>query len=280
MDASGSRALTGKVAIVTGGGRGMGREIALEYAERGAGLVVSSNEPDRDEAVVAECRQLGASALAVSADVRDEVAVQRLVARCIDEFGHIDVLVAAAGIDVTDVPGPEARHLRRISVEQWRRVIDVNLTGVFLCVRQVLGHMIEAGSGSIMSCSSGTVRFPEPGLGAYVSSKFALEGFTKVLAQEVDEFCVRVNTIQPGGVTDTDFLPAWIGPDRRSTMHKPSVIRGLAAYLASEESRFITGRSLVACEWNKERGLVLCPCPRCAVRSAKLEIQWRGVTAL
>jgi 3-oxoacyl-[acyl-carrier protein] reductase len=254
--------LTAQAAIVTGGGSGMGREIALEYAERGLSVVVSSNVPENDEAVAAECRAAGGRAVAQPADVTDEAAVEALVARCVAEFGGVDVLVAAAGTDIVDVPGPRDRYLDRLSAEQWRRVIDVNLTGVFLCVRAVLPRMVDGG-GSIMSFSSGTVRFPPPGLSAYVSTKFALEGFTKVVAQEVAEHGIRVNAIQPGGITDTDFLPAWIPPEERTDWHQPSVIRALAAYLASDESRFVTGRSLVATDWNKERGIVLCPCSRC-----------------
>jgi 3-oxoacyl-[acyl-carrier protein] reductase len=255
--------LNGRAAIVTGGGSGMGREIALEYSEQGLSVIVSSNVPENDEAVAAECRATGAAAIAQPADVTDEAAVDTLVARCMAEFGRVDVLVAAAGTDITDVPGPRDRYADRLTAEQWRRVVDVNLTGVFLCVRAVLPHMVEGGGGSIMSFSSGTVRFPPPGLSAYVSTKFALEGFTKVVAQELEEHGIRVNAIQPGGITDTDFLPAWIPAEERLDWHRPSVIRALAAYLAGDESRFVTGRSLIACDWNKERGIVLCPCSLC-----------------
>jgi 3-oxoacyl-[acyl-carrier protein] reductase len=273
-------ALAGKVALISGGGSGMGREIALAYAEAGAQVVVSSDVPDRDQAVAGECRELGADATALSVDVRDEHGVAGLVSRCLEEFGRLDVLVAAAGVDVTDVDSPEARFVHRLSYEQWKRVIDVNLTGVFLAMRAVLPWMMEAKAGSILSFSSGTVRFPVPGLAPYISSKFALEGLTKVLAQEVDEYGIRVNTIQPGGVTDTALLPGWIDPEYRARMHRPSVVRALAVYLAGDESRFVTGRSLVAAEWNKERGLVLCPCEACSTRDPRQPVEWRGLTAL
>lgn len=272
--------LGGKTAVVTGGGSGMGREIALEYAAQGARVVVSSNVPEQDEEAAQACRDRGGTAIAVPADVRSESDVRALVERSVSEFGSLDVLVAAAGLDVRESQTREDRHLRLLTLEQWHRVIETNLTGTFLCARAALGPMIEAGSGSIVTFSSGTVRFPPPGLAAYASSKFAIEGLTKVLAQEVLEHGVRVNAIQPGGTTDTDFFPVWISAEDRARMHSPSVIRALAVYVASDESRFVTGRSLVATEWNKERGIVLCQCAICTTPNARLAVEWRGVTAL
>lgn len=272
--------LAGKVAIVSGGGSGLGREIALEYAALGASVVVSSNVPAQVAAVVAECRAAGGSAAGIPADVRSESEVRALVRGCLDTFGGLDVLVAAAAVDVLDVAAPEERHVRRLSLDQWRLVIETNLTGVFLLVRDAIEPMIERGGGSIVSFSSGTVRFPLAGISAYVSSKFAIEGFTKVLAQEVVGHGIRVNTIQPGGITDTAILPAWVRHDPDAEMHRPSVIRGVAAYLASDLSRMVTGRSLVACEFNKEHGLELCACARCTTVDPKLALEWRGATAL
>ncbi len=272
--------LKGKAAVVTGGGSGMGREIALEYAAQGAHVVVSSNVPEQDEAVAQECRDAGGTAIAVPADVRSESEVAALVDRCVVEFGSIDILVAAAGLDIRESKTREDRHLRFMTLEQWNRVLETNLTGTFLSAREALRHMIQAGSGSIVTFSSGTVRFPPAGVGAYVSSKFGIEGFTKVLAQEVLGNGIRVNAIQPGGLTDTDFFPVWMTDEERAVMHKPGVIRALAVYIASDEASFVTGRSLVASEWNKERGIVLCPCAMCTTPNARLAIEWRGVTAL
>jgi 3-oxoacyl-[acyl-carrier protein] reductase len=272
--------LAGKAAVVTGGGSGMGREIALEYAAQGACVVVSSNVPERDEEVALACRDAGGTAIAHPADVRSEADVAALVDRSLSEFGALDVLVAAAGLDVRESRSREDRHLRHLTLEQWSRVIETNLTGTFLSARAALPHMIEAGSGSIVTFSSGTVRFTAPGLSAYVSSKFGIEGLTKVLAQEVHEHGIRVNAIQPGGLTDTDFFPAWVTNEDRAAMHRPSVIRALAVYVASDESHYVTGRSLVAAEWNKERGIALCPCEICTTTNPRLAVEWRGVTAL
>ena len=140
----------------------------------------------------------------------------------------------------------------------------MNLTGTFLCAREVLPHMIERGSGSIVTFSSGTVGTPLPGLAAYVSSKAGIEALTKVLALEVGEYGIRVNALQPGGPTDTPFFSPWATAEERARMHEPGVIRGVALYLASDESRGVTGQSLVATEWNRARGLRLCSCPACS----------------
>ena len=255
-------ALTGKTAIVTGGGSGLGREIALEYAAQGAAVVIASNAPGQNAAVAAEA---GERALAVTVDVRYEDQVRALVERTLDELGAVDVLVAAAGLDVRDSPRREDRHLRHVTLEQWRTVIDVNLTGTFLCVREVLPHMIDRNAGSIVTFTSGTVRKPLPGLAGYVSSKAAIEGLTRVVALEVAEHGIRVNTLQPGGPTRTAFFGDSMPQEVQARMHDPAVIRACAAYLASDESIGLTGQSLVATDWNRERGLRLCSCAECAL---------------
>jgi NAD(P)-dependent dehydrogenase (short-subunit alcohol dehydrogenase family) len=254
-------ALTGKVAIVTGGGSGLGREVALEYAAQGASVVVASNSADENEQVTAE---IGARALPFTVDVRSEADVRALVARTVEAYGTVDVLVAAAGLDVRESPTRGDRHLRYVTLEQWNTVLGVNLTGTLLCLREVLPPMIEHRSGSIVTFTSGTVRFPAAGLAAYVSSKAAIEGLTRVLALEVAEHGIRVNTLQPGGRTDTPFFGSSVTAEERTRMHRPSVIRACAAYLASDESSEVTGQSLVATDWNRERGLRLCACPACS----------------
>jgi NAD(P)-dependent dehydrogenase (short-subunit alcohol dehydrogenase family) len=253
--------LGGKVAIVTGGGSGLGREIALEYAGRGAAVVVASNVPAENEAVAAEA---GGQALAAEVDVRDEGQVRDLVARALAELGRVDVLVAAAGLDVRDSPRREDRHVRNVSLDAWETVIGVNLTGTFLSMREVLPHMIERGAGSIVTFTSGTVRGPRPGLAAYASSKAAIETLTRVVALEVAPHGIRANLLQPGGPTRTAFFGDSIPEEDQARFHDPTVIRDCAAYLASDASIGVTGRSLVATEWNREHGLRLCSCADCA----------------
>jgi 3-oxoacyl-[acyl-carrier protein] reductase len=259
-----SGALAGKVALVTGGGSGLGREVALEYADQGASVAVASTNAAQNDAVAAEIAAGGGQALAADVDVRDEDALAALVARCAAELGGLDVVVAAAGIDVREARRREDRHARHVTLEQWQRVIDVNLTGTFLTIRAALPSMIERGRGSIVTFTSGTVAAPLPGLAAYVTSKSGIEGLTRVVALEVAQSGIRVNALQPGGRTNTAFFPDWTDAEERAVMHEPRVIRAAATFLASDESRDVTGTSIVATEWNRERGLRLCSCPACA----------------
>ena len=187
-----------------------------------------------------------------------------LVERTLAELGAVDVLVAAAGLDVRRSARREDRHVANATLADWQTVIDVNLTGTFLCIRAVLPHMLERGAGSVVTLSSGTVRQPWRGLAAYASSKAAIETLTSVVALEAAESGVRANAIQPGGLTRTAFFGDTLGEDELARMHDPAVIRGLAAWLASDDSIGVTGQSLVATEWNRERGLRLCSCDACA----------------
>jgi len=251
--------LAGKVAVVTGGGSGLGREVAREFASLGASVVVASNVAHENDAVARET-----GGLAVEVDVRDEAQVRALVARTLAELRRVDVLVAAAGLDVRESPRREDRHLRHVTLDGWRTVIDVNLTGTFLCIREVLPHMIERRAGSIITFTSGTVRDPRPGLAAYVASKAAIEGLTRVLALEVAEHGIRVNTLEPGGPTNTPFFGDSMTPEERARMHDPSIVRACAAYLAGDESKGVTGRPFVASQWNREHGVRGCSCAACA----------------
>jgi NAD(P)-dependent dehydrogenase (short-subunit alcohol dehydrogenase family) len=253
--------LAGKVAVVTGGSSGLGREIALEYAARGAAVVVASNAPTANEAVAAEA---GGSTLAMSVDVRIESEVRDLFAQTLRELGAVDVLVAAAGLDVRESPAPDDRHVRHVRLDTWETVIGVNLTGTFLCIREALPYMIDRSSGSIVTLTSGTVRVPRPGLAAYTSSKAAIVSLTRIVALEVASLGIRANVIEPGGPTRTAFFGDSVPPEVQARMHDPAIIRGCAAYLATDESAGVTGESLVATEWNRERGLRLCSCAECA----------------
>jgi 3-oxoacyl-[acyl-carrier protein] reductase len=260
--------LVGKVAIVSGASSGLGREVALAYAASGAAVVVSSQSQRADEVVAEECRRTGARAIAVAADVRDAGAFRMLVDRCVSTLGAPNVLVAAAGIDVRETPSREDRYVHRAPLEHVRRVLDVNLMGTFVCIRETLPSMIANGGGSIITFTSGTVRAPLPGLAAYVSSKAAIEALTQVVALEVERHGIRINSLQPGGLTDTGFFPDWTEGAERAQMHQPSVIRGAAVYLASDDSSELTGSSLVATDWNREHGVQLCSCPSCTPADA------------
>lgn len=219
--------------------------------------------PAEDEAVARACRAEGGEAIAISADVRDEEAVEALVEGTVAAYGGLDVLVAAAGLDLRETPTREDRFVRNVPLDLWRLVLDVNLTGTFLCCRAAIGPMAQRGGGSIITFTSGTVSKPLTSIAAYVSSKAGVEGLTRVLALEVADLGIRANVLQPGGPTNTAFFPGFVDEAERAHMHEPGIIRAAAVYLASDASRDVTGTSLVAREYNREHGLMLCRCPTC-----------------
>jgi NAD(P)-dependent dehydrogenase (short-subunit alcohol dehydrogenase family) len=262
--------LAGKVALVTGGGRGIGREICLAYAAEGAAVAVLANQSEEVSIVAADCAATGAQSMPIACDVREEDAVRSAVSSLLRRFDRIDVLVNAAGMDLTDL-GLEERLVESLTLDDWRRVFAVNVEGTFLFAREVIPVMRRGDrGGSIINFSSGTVRRPPPGYSAYTSSKHAVEGFTQILALEVADAGIRANCLQPGGLTDTAIVPSWMRPSDRADLHQPSVVRECAVYLASDKSTAVSGESLVASEWNWQRGLRVCSCRRCTAAAENL----------
>ena len=185
----------GKVAIVTGGSRGIGLEIARGLLDGGASVVVAGT---REATVDAAARNLGERALAVRADVRSYPDVERLMTAAIERFGRIDALVNNAGVG-------EFEPVATMSLEAWQRVFDTNVTGVFHCVRAALPHLRDNGGGWIVNISSLASTNPFPKGAAYCASKAALNAFTEALMQEVRHDGIRVASVLPGSVR-TEFM--------------------------------------------------------------------------
>lgn len=240
--------LKGKIAVVTGGGRGLGREIALAFAQEGADVVVTSRTLSEIESVRQEIEALGRKALAVTADISAEEQVNSMVEVTLREFGKIDILVNNAGI------AHGSHHLSSIkdfTLQDWRLVIDTNLTGTFLCSRAALKNMIEKKSGVILNITSGMVARILPKFGAYVASKTGIEGFTKALEAEVTPYNIRVNVLRPGPMATIPLLKSdKITPFK--IIYHPEAIRPVAVYLASSDSKDITGQIIDCMEWLKE----------------------------
>lgn len=254
--------LKDKVAIITGGGRGLGREIALAYAEEGADIVLAARTVTDIEAVAESICALGGKALVLPADVRQEAQVNQLVQRAMDEFGRIDILMNGAGGSFKTLYS----KLWEQSLENWQLLMDINLTGVFLCLKAVAPHMIKRGHGSIVNISSWVGQFGSQAIGfaGYSIAKFGIEGLTQLAAAELEEYNVRVNALWPGGPVATSALldvvpltPERIGmlnKLRRGPIVRPDIVRPLAIFLASDDSTGITGQSLECKWWNKENG--------------------------
>ena len=234
--------LSGKVAIVTGSARGIGREIALRLAEAGATIVVS--DVADAEPVAGEIRKMGQKSLAVAADVTSTSDVAGLVEKVTAEYGRIDILVNNAGI-------ARDQLIMRMSDEDWEAVLNVNLKSVFLCTRAVLRQMVKQRWGRIISISSIVGIVGNPGQANYSSSKAGVIGFTKTIAREVGSRGITVNAIAPGFIVSkmTDEL----SEEQKGEMLKriplgflgtPRDVAEAVAFLASEEARYITGQVL------------------------------------
>ncbi len=228
--------LKSKVAIVTGGGRGIGRAIALLFAREGARVVVTARSTDQIESVVKEITDAGGEAIAMSVDVANEDEVIKMVEETVDKFGGIDILVNNAGIIE---PGPIAS----VDSERWRRVIEVNLIGTFHCSKAVTPLLIERGWGRIINIASRSGKIGHPSLTAYCASKHGVVGLTKALAEELIPFGITVNSICPG-IVETDMVPETVREKIGDKMIKPSQIADLALYLSEDTANAITGESI------------------------------------
>ena len=181
----------GKSALVTGGGKGLGREIALAYAEEGADVAIGARTTADIERVAAEIGHLGRRALAIPCDVREEEQVTRMVQRTVGEFGKLDILVNGAGSD--GVVGP----VWETTIAQWQTVFDAYLTGTFRSIRAAIPQMIKQRQGIIINLSSWVGQPGERpiGFGAYAIAKWGIEGLTQLLAAEAAPYNIRVNAI-------------------------------------------------------------------------------------
>ena len=231
------RMLEGKVAIVTGASRGLGRALALAFAREGASLVLNSRSEEGLRTVAEEAGRFGAGVESVAADVSTVEGARRLVDAAIGRFGRIDVLVNNAGI-----LGPRVR-IEDYPEEEWRRVLDVNLTGPFLLCKAAIPHLSEGAS--IINVVSGVSIEGRPEWGAYSVSKFGLEGLTQILAGELADRGVRVNSVDPGGMR-TEMRAAAYPEEDPMTLITPEENTAVFLYLASEESAGTTGRRFKA----------------------------------
>jgi 3-oxoacyl-[acyl-carrier protein] reductase len=237
--------LSNRVAIVTGGGRGIGRTIALKLAEVGATVVVNDiGEASPVGSVVEEIKAMGGQSLAVLADVSSSSDVARLVEETVAAYGKVDILVNNAGITRDQL-------IIRMSDEDWDRVLSVNLKGAFLCARAVLRHMIKQRWGRIISIASIVGLVGNPGQANYASAKAGIIGFTRTVAKEVGARGITANAIAPGFI-DTEMTQR-LEEDWKQQLKKqiplgyfgsPRDVAEAVAFLASEEARYITGQVL------------------------------------
>jgi NAD(P)-dependent dehydrogenase (short-subunit alcohol dehydrogenase family) len=232
--------LEDKVTLITGASQGLGKALALAFAREGAKVVVNARSEESIRPVAEEIEGTGAEVLAVAADVSKSADVERMIDETVGRFGRIDVLVNNAGL-----LGPRARMVE-YPEDEWRRVIDANLTGTFLVSKAAIPHVPEGGS--IINVVSGVSVEGRAEWGAYSVSKFGVEGLTQILAAELEEHSVRVNAVDPGGMR-TEMRAAAYPEEDPTTRITPEENTAVFLYLASEESKGVTGERFKAQEF-------------------------------
>jgi 3-oxoacyl-[acyl-carrier protein] reductase len=234
--------LQGKVAIVTGGSRGIGAGIAKRFAREGAAVVVNylSNEAAAQK-VIGDIQGGGGRALALRCDVSDFKEVQTMVSQSIDVFQGLDILVNNAGI-------LRGEFVQRENIREWLRVIEVNLLGTLNCSKAAIDHLKRRGGGRIINCSSISGRIADVDQSAYGTSKVAIEHFSRVLAGELAPYNITVNVYAPGVIV-TDMTKGFVAESGNQWLNqvplqrfgKPDDVANVVLFLASEESSYVTG---------------------------------------
>jgi NAD(P)-dependent dehydrogenase (short-subunit alcohol dehydrogenase family) len=234
--------LSGKVALVTGGSRGIGKAIATAYVSEGARVFICARNEDSVRRAVLEIRDYGGVIDGMAGDVGNPDDVNRILQGAATKYGTVDVLVNNASLLGPRVPIVE------YPLKEWEDVLRVNLTGIFLMTRSVLRLMLPHRHGSIINVSSGVGRVGRPRWGAYAVSKFGVEGFTQMLAEEVKDSGIRANAVNPGP-TRTEMRAAAYPEEDPLTLSVPEKIAPVFVYLASDVSRAVSGQSFEAQEW-------------------------------
>lgn len=240
--------LAGKCVIVTGGNLGIGKAASMLFAEEGANVVVAARREDEGHAVVEQINATGGSAMFVRTDVAQAEDCEAIVKIALDRFGRLDAAFNNAGVVQF------GQTIVQLPLEEWDRVMSVNLRGVFLCMKYQMAAMLESGGGSIVNTSSVGGLVAVAGLSAYQSSKHGLIGLTKVGALEGAPHNIRVNAICPGG-TKTEMLNSWmeateglqeamIAAHPLGRLSDPIEQARAALFLLSDEASFITGVAL------------------------------------
>jgi len=233
--------LRGRVALVTGGGSGLGLGIATKFTQNGIQTVIVGRDPAKLNSAKA---QLGENAFPVVCDLSDLSTISPLVEKVVDQFGQIDILVNNAGINMK-------KEFTEVSDDEFQRILTINLCAVFAISREVVKHMLRQGSGTIINISSMAAQYGLPKVIAYSASKSAIDGMTRAMAVELSPKGVRVNAIAPGFIhtamsdralnTEPERKAKAIGRTPLGYMGQPSDVGEAALFLASDAAKYITG---------------------------------------
>lgn len=243
------KSFDGKVTFVTGGGSGIGRVTAQAFAREGASVAVVGHTPEDNKETVRQIEEAGGQAIAVTCDVTRSVDIESAVQRTIETYGRLDFAFNNAGIEQPVKP------ILDVTDEEWNRVLDVNLRGIFLCMKHQLPPMLRQGGGVIINTSSGAGVMGIPGQGVYAASKFGLIGLTKSVALDYAAQNIRVNAICPG-IIDTPMMDRFTGDTEAGRerviaqepvgrMGRPEEIASAVLWMCSDNAAFLVGHALV-----------------------------------
>jgi len=243
--------LKDKVTIITGAAHGIGKAYARRFAEEGAHVVIADSDAEAGQATAKAIADIGSSAWSRTTDVRNFLNVQGLMQDTAKKFGRIDVLLNNAAIYVTQKlwKGP----VEELALEEWDRVMEVNLKGVFLCSKAVIPIMKQQKSGKIINIASGTFFSGSGNMPHYTTAKGGVVALTRVMARQLGEWGINVNCMTPGSTMSEEAVSEEVLKRREGSMDKrafrrietPADIVGTALFLASSDSNFITGQLLV-----------------------------------
>ena len=240
VDRSHMGRLDDETVIVTGASRGLGASMANRFAREGANTVLSARSEAELESVATEA---GGETLVVPADVTDEAAVKALVGAAVEEYGELTGLVNNAAVGLLSLYD-ERREITEVDAEDWRFVMEVNVTGAFLCAKHAVP---EIETGNVVNISSGLGRRGAAGWGPYVASKWAIEGFSRTLAYELEPE-INVNCLDPGGRVETGFWDH-LPEDERESILDSDVMDGAAVALLAQDPGGVTAESMPADDW-------------------------------
>jgi len=239
--------LDNKVAIVTGGARGLGKVYCLKMAEEGAKVVVADILVREAEATASEIKAKGGAAIAVKADVTSEADTQQMAEEAVKKFGRIDILVNNAGF----YHGMTRKPFNEIPSEEWDKMMEVSAKGTWICCKAVFPQMKKQGKGKIINISSEAVFAPTKGLIHYTAAKAAVIGITRVLAGELGQYGICANVVVPG-VIDTPATRSYVNMEKLDASSvpmgrfgRPEDVVGAIIFFASDDSDFISGQTLL-----------------------------------
>jgi len=242
--------LKGKIAIVTGARRGMGRSHVLKLAEAGAKVVVSDISQEECQLVVDELKKTGGEGLAVKCDISKKAEVEEMVKKTVEKFGKVDILVNNAGIC-------QFKSFLELTEEEWDRTLDINLKGYFLCAQAAAKEMVKQKSGVIINIAyvaMGQQGIGFPNIAHYCASKGGIVGMTEALAVELAPYNIRINSISPGMIETPMIDPVTKDPKMKEAIlarvpmrrvGKPEEVSNLVLFLASDQSSYMTGSTVV-----------------------------------